>query len=59
MTVSFAQLLQGIQNMTPGSLLMIAVGCLLIYLAVVKEYEPMLLIPIGAGAILANCPCRR
>ena len=35
---------------------MIAVGCLLIYLAVVKEYEPMLLIPIGAGAILANLP---
>jgi len=56
MTVSFAQLMQGIQNMTPGSLLMIGVGCLLIYLAVVKEYEPMLLLPIGAGAILANLP---
>jgi oxaloacetate decarboxylase beta subunit len=56
MTVSFAQLLQGIQNVTPGSLLMIGVGCLLIYLAVVKEYEPMLLLPIGAGAILANLP---
>ena len=56
MTVSFAALLQGIQNISPGSLLMIAVGCLLIYLAVVKEYEPMLLIPIGAGAILANLP---
>jgi carboxybiotin decarboxylase len=55
-TVSFAALLQGIQNISPGSLLMIAVGCLLIYLAVVKEYEPMLLIPIGAGAILANLP---
>ncbi|NTU48448.1 MAG: sodium ion-translocating decarboxylase subunit beta [Syntrophobacteraceae bacterium] len=35
---------------------MIAVGCVLIYLAVVKEYEPMLLLPIGAGAILANLP---
>ena len=56
MTVSFVELLQGIQNTSPGSLLMIAVGCLLIYLAVVKEYEPMLLIPIGAGAILANLP---
>jgi len=56
MTVSFAQLMQGLQNMTPGSLLMIGVGCLLIYLAVVKEYEPMLLLPIGAGAILANLP---
>jgi sodium ion-translocating decarboxylase beta subunit len=56
MTISFAQLTQGIENMTPGSLLMIGVGCLLIYLAVVKEYEPMLLLPIGAGAILANLP---
>ena len=56
MTVSFASLLQGILNTSPGSLLMIAVGCILIYLAVVKEYEPMLLIPIGAGAILANLP---
>lgn len=35
---------------------MIAVGCVLIYLAIVKEYEPMLLLPIGAGAILANLP---
>jgi len=49
-------LLQGITHVTPGSVLMIAVGGLLIYLAVSKEYEPMLLLPIGAGAILANLP---
>jgi len=36
--------------------LMIAVGGLLIYLAITKEYEPVLLIPIGTGAILANIP---
>lgn len=35
---------------------MIAVGGTLIYLAIAKEYEPVLLIPIGAGALLANIP---
>jgi Na+-transporting methylmalonyl-CoA/oxaloacetate decarboxylase beta subunit len=35
---------------------MIAVGLLLVWLAVKKEYEPLLLLPIGAGAILANLP---
>ncbi len=39
-----------------ANLLMMAVGGLLIYLAIAKEYEPMLLIPIGMGAILANIP---
>ncbi len=33
---------------------MLLVGCTLIYLAVVKEYEPVLLLPIGFGCILAN-----
>ncbi len=54
--VSFDQLLQGILHVTPGSLVMIAAGCLLIYLAIAKEYEPLLLLPIGAGAILTNLP---
>ena len=35
---------------------MMAIGGLLIYLAIAKEYEPVLLIPIGMGAILANIP---
>ncbi|MFV0452160.1 MAG: sodium ion-translocating decarboxylase subunit beta [Propioniciclava sp.] len=35
---------------------MVAVGLLLIWLAISKEYEPLLLLPIGAGAILANLP---
>jgi len=37
-----------------GSVLMIAVGCVLIYLAIAKEFEPVLLLPIGFGCILAN-----
>lgn len=37
-------------------LLMIAVGGLLIYLAIAKDYEPVLLLPIGFAAILANLP---
>ncbi len=39
-----------------GQLVMIIVGCLLLWLAVVKGFEPLLLVPIGFGAILANIP---
>jgi sodium ion-translocating decarboxylase beta subunit len=39
-----------------GRLVMIAVGLLLLYLAVFKGFEPLLLIPIGFGGILANIP---
>lgn len=39
-----------------GQLIMIGVGCVLIYLAIVKGFEPLLLIPIGFGGILANAP---
>lgn len=45
-----------ITHLTWANVLMIAVGGLLIYLAIAKEYEPVLLIPIGTGAILANIP---
>lgn len=50
------QLLQGLTNVTWQSVVMIAVGGLLIFLAVAREYEPLLLLPIGAGAILTNLP---
>jgi oxaloacetate decarboxylase beta subunit len=50
------ELMIGLANLTWGNLLMIAVGGLLIALAVVKEYEPVLLLPIGFGCILANIP---
>lgn len=41
-------------TLTWGNALMILVGLVLIYLAIVKEYEPVLLLPIGFGCILAN-----
>ena len=46
----------GLYNFTLGQVLMIAIGCLLIYLAIKKGFEPLLLIPIGFGGILANIP---
>lgn len=36
--------------------LMIAIACLLLYLGIVRKYEPLLLVPIGFGALLANIP---
>ncbi|MCU7917352.1 MAG: sodium ion-translocating decarboxylase subunit beta [Candidatus Thiodiazotropha sp. (ex Dulcina madagascariensis)] len=46
----------GLANLEWGQALMMGVGCLLIYLAVVKKFEPLLLVPIGFGAILTNIP---
>ena len=40
----------------PRYLVMLAIGCLFIYLAVKKNYEPLLLVPIGFGMLLANIP---
>ncbi len=48
--------LEMLTAMSWANAVMLAVGGLLIYLAIVKEYEPVLLIPIGVGAILANIP---
>ena len=50
----FEQLTRGFSAFTWGNALMIAVGLVLIGLAVVKEYEPVLLLPIGFGCVLAN-----
>jgi sodium ion-translocating decarboxylase beta subunit len=46
----------GIANMAWGQALMMLVGCLLVWLAVVKKFEPLLLVPIGFGAVLSNIP---
>lgn len=46
----------GLYNFTLGQAFMIVVGLLLIYLAIKKEFEPLLLLPIGFGGILANIP---
>ena len=35
---------------------MICVGCFLLYLAIVKEFEPLILLPMAFGMILANLP---
>lgn len=40
----------------PGYLLMLLIGCFLLYLGIVKQYEPLLLLPIAFGVILANLP---
>lgn len=46
----------GLANFTFGQLIMIGIGGLLLFLAITKNYEPLLLIPIGFGSILANIP---
>src|SRR5690554_2001534 len=46
----------GVYNLTPGQAVMILVGMLLLYLAIAKKFEPLLLVPIGFGSILANIP---
>ena len=46
----------GLSQLAFGQLVMIGIGLLLLYLAVVRNYEPLLLVPIGFGAILANLP---
>ena len=49
-------LLQSPANLTWKMVVMILAGGVMIYLAIAKEYEPMLLLPIGFGAILTNLP---
>ena len=49
-------LLEAFQIFSLKNLVMILAGGLLIYLAIKKDFEPMLLLPIGFGAILANLP---
>ena len=50
------EILKGLRSFTVGNALMILLGGILITLAVKKEYEPVLLLPIGFGCILANIP---
>ncbi len=46
----------GFANVTPGHILMILIGLVFIYLAIKKDWEPLLLIPIGFGIIVGNIP---
>ncbi len=47
---------EGLLSVTWQEIVMYVVGILLIYLAIKKEYEPSLLLPMGLGAILVNLP---
>ncbi len=44
------------ENMMWGNVIMITVSCFLLYLAIVKEFEPLLLVPIAFGMLLTNLP---
>lgn len=46
----------GIANFELEQIIMILVGCTLLFLAIRKGFEPLLLLPIGFGAVLANIP---
>jgi sodium ion-translocating decarboxylase beta subunit len=46
----------GLANFTSGQIIMMLVGFLLLYLAIVRGFEPLLLFPIGFGAVLTNIP---
>jgi carboxybiotin decarboxylase len=50
------ELLKGFAGFTVGNAVLIAAGVVLVALAIIKEYEPVLLLPIGFGCILANIP---
>jgi oxaloacetate decarboxylase beta subunit len=56
-------IINGLSGLAAGTLhlhwsnpVMIAVGCLLLYLGIKKDFEPLLLVPIGFGAIIVNIP---
>jgi oxaloacetate decarboxylase beta subunit len=46
----------GLSQITVGQAFMMAIGLLLLYLAIKKNFEPLLLVPIGFGALLVNIP---
>jgi oxaloacetate decarboxylase beta subunit len=52
----WSELVKGLSSFTLGNAVMIGVGLILIALAIVKKYEPVLLLPIGVGCMLANIP---
>ena len=58
MLQAFFEFLQntGFYGLTFGAVLMIGIACLLLYLAIVKGFEPLLLVPIAFGVLLTNLP---
>ena len=53
--VSFLQA-SGFALLTPGNAIMMVIGAIFISLAIIKDYEPLLLLPIGFGVIVGNVP---
>jgi carboxybiotin decarboxylase len=53
---TLALLMQGLTHVSVQSVVMIGVAFVLFYLGIVKNYEPLLLLPIAAGCLLANLP---
>ena len=47
-------LLSGISAISIKDIIMIVIGCILIYLAIYKKFEPTLLLPMGFGVIMVN-----
>ena len=56
MQSGFGSLLMGVSALTIQNAIMILAGCGLLYLGIKKNYEPLLLVPIGFGAVLVNIP---
>ncbi|MFQ5988234.1 MAG: sodium ion-translocating decarboxylase subunit beta, partial [Dehalococcoidia bacterium] len=56
--MDWSSLLEGFKGLgaDPGTLLMLAIGGVLIYLGIARKFEPLILIGIGVGIILANLP---
>ncbi len=54
--LGLGSLVLGLKALTVQNAIMIAVGCGLLYLGIKRDYEPLLLVPIGFGAVLVNIP---
>jgi len=55
-TNGFSGLLAGFMHLQISNVVMVIVGCVLLYLGIKKNFEPLLLVPIGFGCILVNIP---
>lgn len=53
---ALSSLVMGLSALTIEGVVMMAVGCMLLWLGIQKGYEPLLLLPIGFGAVLVNIP---
>ena len=53
---ALGSLVMGLSAITLEGVVMMAVGCMLLWLGIQKGYEPLLLVPIGFGAVLVNIP---